>query len=63
MANVAFLGTGLLGGAMVEGMLRRGDRGHGLEPHRVEGARAGDVRREGRGDAGATRWPAPTAST
>jgi len=25
MANVAFLGTGLLGGAMVEGMLRRGD--------------------------------------
>src|ERR1700712_3526329 len=26
MATVAFLGTGLLGGAMVEGMLRRGDR-------------------------------------
>src|SRR5882672_11096893 len=26
MASVAFLGTGLLGGAMVEGMLRRGDR-------------------------------------
>ncbi len=25
MASVAFLGTGLLGGAMVEGMLRRGD--------------------------------------
>jgi 3-hydroxyisobutyrate dehydrogenase-like beta-hydroxyacid dehydrogenase len=25
MANVAFLGTGMLGGAMVEGMLRRGD--------------------------------------
>lgn len=25
MANVAFIGTGLLGGAMVEGMLRRGD--------------------------------------
>src|SRR5204863_2651046 len=25
MATVAFLGTGLLGGAMVEGMLRRGD--------------------------------------
>ena len=25
MANVGFLGTGLLGGAMVEGMLRRGD--------------------------------------
>ena len=25
MARVAFLGTGLLGGAMVEGMLRRGD--------------------------------------
>src|SRR5258706_14468682 len=25
MANVAFLGTGLLGSAMVEGMLRRGD--------------------------------------
>jgi 3-hydroxyisobutyrate dehydrogenase-like beta-hydroxyacid dehydrogenase len=26
MASVAFLGTGLLGGAMVEGMLRRGDQ-------------------------------------
>ena len=26
MASVGFLGTGLLGGAMVEGMLRRGDR-------------------------------------
>jgi 3-hydroxyisobutyrate dehydrogenase-like beta-hydroxyacid dehydrogenase len=26
MATVSFLGTGLLGGAMVEGMLRRGDR-------------------------------------
>jgi 3-hydroxyisobutyrate dehydrogenase len=25
MANVAFIGTGLLGSAMVEGMLRRGD--------------------------------------
>ena len=25
MASVAFLGTGLLGSAMVEGMLRRGD--------------------------------------
>lgn len=25
MARVAFLGTGLLGGAMVDGMLRRGD--------------------------------------
>src|SRR5436190_21624983 len=25
MATVAFLGTGLLGGAMVEGMLRRGE--------------------------------------
>ena len=25
MARVAFLGTGMLGGAMVEGMLRRGD--------------------------------------
>ena len=25
MASVAFLGTGMLGGAMVEGMLRRGD--------------------------------------
>jgi 3-hydroxyisobutyrate dehydrogenase len=25
MATVAFLGTGLLGSAMVEGMLRRGD--------------------------------------
>src|SRR6266850_1361810 len=26
MANVAFIGTGLLGSAMVEGMLRRGER-------------------------------------
>src|SRR3954453_18785867 len=25
MASMAFLGTGMLGGAMVEGMLRRGD--------------------------------------
>ena len=25
MANVAFIGTGLLGSAMVEGMLKRGD--------------------------------------
>ena len=25
MANIAFIGTGLLGSAMVEGMLRRGD--------------------------------------
>jgi 3-hydroxyisobutyrate dehydrogenase-like beta-hydroxyacid dehydrogenase len=43
MANVAFLGTGLLGSAMVEGMLRRGDavtvwnrtasKARALEPH------------------------------
>ena len=52
MASVAFLGTGLLGGAMVEGMLRRGDRGHGLEPDRGQGARARGVWRQSGGDAG-----------
>ena len=62
MASVAFLGTGLLGGAMVEGMLRRGD-GDGLESHRGEGARARAVRRKGGGHRRATRWPAPITST
>ena len=51
MATVAFLGTGLLGQGMVEGMLRRGDAV--TVWNRTEAkARALEGRREGRGDAG-----------
>ena len=63
MATVAFLGTGLLGSAMVEGMLRRGDDGDGVESHRGEGARARVARRAGRGDARRRRRRRPSVCT
>ena len=62
MASVAFLGTGLLGGAMVEGMLRRGDQV--MVWNRTE-AKARALEAFGAKVAATpeTRWPGPTACT
>ena len=62
MATVAFLGTGLLGGAMVEGMLRRGDAV--TVWNRTEAKARASRRSAPRWPRRrATPWPGPTACT